>query len=139
MSNQINGWECRACHEYNAPSRSYCRCGLYHLQIRPGKTLYEIFNNGQTPHANAQPDIGHEPLATPEAKEANPSRVRVSIKAFRAHDADADALVPKWFIDCLRYAGIIKNDTRRDIILEVEECLCSKQDERTEIEVTPIL
>lgn len=79
------------------------------------------------------------------AKEAgeriDPVRVQLSIVSFRRRLIDPDNLCPKYFIDCLRYAGIIPNDREEDITLQVSQVkVKTKAEERTELEIeTPTM
>jgi hypothetical protein len=75
-----------------------------------------------------------------EAREAgDATRFSVRVTSYRRRLIDPDNLCPKFFIDCLRYCGAIPDDRAQDITLEVrQEKVKRKQDERTEIEVTPI-
>lgn len=84
----------------------------------------------------AQPEraVRHEPMAEAQRKESHSSRVSVRITSFRRRLIDPDNLCGKFFTDCLRYAGIIKDDTSKHITLTVtQEQVASKTDERTEI------
>lgn len=76
-------------------------------------------------------------MAALEGETLHPNSVHVIIVSYRRRLLDPDNLCPKYFIDCLRYAGIIKNDTPDDIHLHVgQRKVKTKQEERTEIEIT---
>ena len=65
----------------------------------------------------------------------------VRICSFRRRLLDSDNLIggSKYFIDGLRHAGLIPDDRPQDITLEVcQEKVKRKEDERTEIEITPL-
>ena len=66
----------------------------------------------------------------------HPNRVHVCIVSFRARLCDPDNICPKYAIDCIRYAGIIRDDRPQDITLEVRQQKVSKEQERTEITIT---
>ena len=52
---------------------------------------------------------------------------------------DPDNLCPKYFVDGLRYAGIIPDDTARDIVLHIsQEKVDKKEEERTEITIVEL-
>ena len=85
-----------------------------------------------------EPPFCHEPVAEEAGKGTDPGRFCVRITGFRLRLCDPDNLCPKYFIDCLRYAGIIRDDRPQDITLEVrQERAVSREDERTEILVIP--
>ena len=55
------------------------------------------------------------------------------VVSFRARLCDPDNLCPKYFIDCLRYAGLIADDAPEFITLEVRQVRCPPPEQRTEI------
>lgn len=86
-----------------------------------------------------QRTVRNESLAKGEGEKENPDRVRIRIVSLRRRLIDPDNLCPKYHVDCLRYAGFIRNDTADDIVLEVSQRKVeSKADECTLIEVEPI-
>lgn len=83
--------------------------------------------------------IRHESVGQAPRKEGYPNRFKVSIVSYRKRLIDPDNLCPKYFIDALRYEGLIPDDTAREIVLEVrQEKAVTKCFERTVIEITPI-
>lgn len=81
-----------------------------------------------------QPAIRDEPLEKAERKEGHATGVYVRVVSFRTRLTDPDNLCPKYFIDCLRYAKIIPNDTQEDIELAViQRKVATRKEERTEI------
>lgn len=86
--------------------------------------------------SSAKPErvVRHEPVATKERKAGNATRIHVRVTSFRRRLLDPDNLCPKYFIDCLRYAGLIQDDRAADIALEVEQFkVKTAAEERTEI------
>ena len=83
--------------------------------------------------AESQPVIRDEPVAAPPREVRHASRVRVCVVSFRSRLCDPDNLCPKYFIDCLRYAGLIADDTPECITLEVRQVRCRRHEQRTEI------
>ena len=84
-----------------------------------------------------QPAVCHEPVAEKAGEGANPKRFRVCVTGFRRRLCDPDNLCPKYFIDCLRYAKIIPDDSAKHIILTVEQFkVRNSNEERTEITIT---
>jgi Holliday junction resolvase RusA-like endonuclease len=88
----------------------------------------KVFNARMKNETNRKPQsaiiespIYNEPLATTGRKEENTGRIHVSVVSFRRRLCDVDNLCPKYFIDCLRYAGIIKDDAPEYIALEVSQ------------------
>lgn len=86
-----------------------------------------------------QQAVRNEPVATKEGKAKDSTRYAVRIRSFRRRLCDPDNLCPKYFIDGLRYSGSIPGDRPQDIELHVsQEEVKSKDQERTEIEITPL-
>ena len=88
---------------------------------------------GAASRAEPQPPVRDEPLAAPPREAGDAGRVRVSVVSYRARLCDPDNLCPKYFIDCLRYAGLITDDSPEYITLEVRQVRCARADERTEL------
>ena len=88
---------------------------------------------GQASRAESEPAFRHEPVAAPPREARDASRVRVCVVSFRARLCDPDNLCPKYFIDCLRYAGLIADDTLECITLEIRQVRCRRAQQRTEI------
>jgi hypothetical protein len=89
------------------------------------------------PSSEPQRFVHHEPVAKEEGKGADPVRCKVVIVSFRKRLIDPDNLCPKYFIDALRYCGIIKDDTAKHVVIEVTQVKV-KDDPRTEITVIPL-
>lgn len=90
--------------------------------------------------SSAKPEqaVCHEPVAEAVRENADAARVSIRITSYRRRLLDPDNLCPKYFIDCLRYAGLIKNDREQDIELTVRQSkVKTKQEERTEIDLGP--
>ena len=80
--------------------------------------------------------ICREPLATQKGEASHTSRVSIRVVSFRRRLIDPDNLCPKYFIDCLRYAEIIKDDSAAHVTIQTEQVKVSeKGDERTEITI----
>ncbi len=88
---------------------------------------------GAASGAEPQPVVRDEPVAAPPREARHARRVRVRVVSFRARLCDPDNLCPKYFIDCLRYAGLIADDAPEWITLEVRQVRCRRDEERTEI------
>lgn len=88
---------------------------------------------GAASRAESQPIVRHEPVAASARKARDTGRVRVRVVSFRSRLCDPDNLCPKYFIDCLRYAGFIADDAPECITLEVRQVRCRRDEERTEI------
>jgi hypothetical protein len=75
-------------------------------------------------------------VAEKTGEDIHTARLVVRIVSLRRRLLDPDNLCPKYFIDGLRYSGLIPGDRPQDIILEVrQEKVSSKENERTEIEI----
>lgn len=93
-------------------------------------------NNCEISSAKPEQVVRNESMAAKARESGNPNRVHVSIRSFRRRLLDADNLCPKYFLDCLTYAEIIRDDAPKYIVLEVsQEKVRSKDQERTEIEI----
>ena len=89
--------------------------------------------------AVVKPAVRHEPVEQEKREARHAGRFHVRVVSFRRRLLDPDNLCPKYFIDCLRYAGLIPDDRAQDITLESrQEKVGSKAEERTEIEIIPI-
>ena len=67
-------------------------------------------------------------------------RVQVRITAYRARLLDADGPCVKSLVDCLRYAGAIRDDTVEDVeIVTLQKKVAHRKDEMTLVELIPTL
>ena len=83
--------------------------------------------------------IRHGPLAETEREDSNPKRYAVSVESCRARKIDTDNLCAKYFVDALRYAGIIPDDRPEDIEYSIsQKKVKTKAEEITIIEVREI-
>ena len=89
--------------------------------------------------AVAKHPVRNGPLGAHKGEARYAGRCRVSITSHRRTLLDPDNLCVKWFIDALRYSGIIGDDRAQDIELSVrQEKVFTPADERTEILIEPI-
>lgn len=64
------------------------------------------------------------------------SRLHLRIISVRKRLIDPDNIVAKWTIDALRYAGIIRDDSAKEITVELSQRKAEKgEEEHTLIEV----
>jgi hypothetical protein len=76
-------------------------------------------------------------LAKGQGEKSNTGRVHLCIVSIRKRLLDPDNLSPKWIIDCLRYASIIRGDEPDKITLQVEQRKCAKsEEESTQVWIT---
>ena len=76
------------------------------------------------------------PLAASEEAGAITGRVLIRITSRRRRLIDPDNLSPKAYIDCLRYAGILADDTAEQVSLETRQEKVGKDEiEETLIEI----
>lgn len=95
-------------------------------------------NNSYAQSPVAQPIVRHEPVAAKERKGSDTKRFHVSVVSYRRRLCDADNLCVKYFVDCLRYAKIITDDSAKYITLQVEQQkVGAASEERTEIIIEP--
>jgi hypothetical protein len=88
---------------------------------------------GAASGAEPEPAVRDESVAAPTGEARHPGRVRVCVVSFRARLCDPDNLCPKYFVDCLRYAGLIADDAPEYVTLEVRQVRCRRDEQRTEI------
>lgn len=71
----------------------------------------------------AQPEraVRHEPVAEAQGKGQHTSRYAVRVVSRRQRLLDPDNLIPKYFIDSLRYAGLLPDDCPEIIELAVTQ------------------
>lgn len=93
-------------------------------------------NRCKTQSAEPQRIVCDEPLAAVQGEKSDSGRVHVRVISRRVRLIDPDNLCPKYFIDCLRYAKIIQDDTADKITLEVSQEKVSDGEQETIIEVT---
>ena len=90
-------------------------------------------NHREPSSAIPKPPILNGTLATKGGETKNPTRIIVRVKSYRKKLLDFDNLTVKYFVDGLRYAGLIPDDTPDKITLEVSQE--KSAEERTEIEI----
>jgi len=93
---------------------------------------------GSTSSAKPERAAWLQPLAAAAKEAGNPAPCKVSIVSFRRRLLDIDNLYGgvKYFVDSLRYEGLIRNDDPESITLNVSQIkVKTKQEERTEIEI----
>lgn len=104
--------------------------------IKENETQADLYleDLGQAPVV--EPDPRPRSLAKGKAQGADTARFLVSVKSFRRRLLDEDNLCEKYHVDCLRYAGVIPDDTPDRTSIEVsQEKVSSKEHERIEITV----
>ncbi len=80
----------------------------------------------------------NEPLGTNEAQERHSGRLAVVVTSFRRRLLDEDNLAIKWAVDACRYAGILHSDAPDQVSIKAkQQKVKTKEEERTEIEITP--
>lgn len=91
-------------------------------------------DRGPAPGPQPEPVICHGSLAAQKGEGGNPGRIQICVVSYRRRLIDPDNLCPKYFVDCLRYAEIIPDDTAAQVTVTTEQIkVKSKADERTEI------
>lgn len=100
---------------------------------------YEAFlRRRKTPGPKPEQNVRHEPVGKKKGKAGNPVRFLVCIVSYRSRLCDPDNLCPKYFVDCLRYAEVIPDDSQAEIELKVSQVKVKRELERTEITVYEI-
>ena len=104
----------------------------------PQVGVVEIYETDrQTSRPEPQPPVRHEPLEAASGAAQDANRSRLCITSYRRRLLDPDNLTPKYFIDALRYFGVIADDTAQDIDLSIRQTkVATPEEERTEIEIS---
>jgi hypothetical protein len=97
--------------------------------------IYAPENNRPSQSPKPQRLVLGEPLAAPKGEACDTGRVLVRITSYRTRLIDPDNLVGKYFVDCLRYCGVLKDDTSACIDYQITQVKVPKTQARTEIEV----
>ena len=71
--------------------------------------------------------------ATCEVKARSVGRCRVSFTCYRVRKQDPDNAVVKWFVDALRRAGILEDDTEEDEEVSTTPVEDKEEDEEEEV------
>lgn len=83
--------------------------------------------------------VRNEPLAEIPRAHGHGQRYAVVITSVRTRLLDPDNLCGKWFIDGLRHAGLIPDDTAAIVDYTIcQKKAASKECQRTEIEIIPL-
>jgi hypothetical protein len=91
---------------------------------------------GQGPEPERCPQ--HEPERPDAPEEGHPQKVRVRVTCVRNRLIDPDNLYVKHHIDCLRYAGLVRDDSADEIRLEVTQRKAQAlEEEKVILEVFP--
>ncbi len=89
-----------------------------------------------SPGSFAKQTVWDEPLAAPKGKEGHTGCVPLRVTSYRRRLLDLDNCVSKFFIDCCRYSGLIRQDTPDAISYSVRQIkVKTREEERTEIEI----
>ena len=105
---------------------------------RVGGRLSASTDRNKAQGSQPEPVVRVEPLGAEEVEGNYPKRSVVRITSIRNRLLDPDNLVGgcKYIIDALTKAKVIKDDTQKDIRLEVYQAKCAtRKEEKTIIEV----
>ena len=103
------------------------------------KDFEDLNPDGIPSGADAQSSIRNGTLAEKKGKDSNPRKYAVCVTSYRTRLADAEGLCAKYFVDSLRYSGIIHDDTEAAITFQISQKKVEKKtQEKTLIEVTEL-
>ena len=89
---------------------------------------------GQAQGAEPECAVRHEPLGPDPGKAPDPGCCSIRVTSYRCRLLDPDNLCPKYFIDALRYCGVIPDDTAKDVTVATgQEKVATAAEEGTEI------
>lgn len=92
--------------------------------------------NNPAPGPEPKQAVCDDPLGAIARKEGHPGRVSLRVVSYRRRTIDPDNAAPKYFIDCCRYIGLLRDDRLEDIELSISQVKVKKAaDERTEITI----
>jgi Holliday junction resolvase RusA-like endonuclease len=101
---------------------------------QPLKIFYKV--NCALSGPKSKRSFRHEPLAASKRKKENPRCRVLKLTSYRRRLLDTDNLRPKYFIDALRYAGVIDDDTPKHLTLQThQEKVSHRCEEKTLIEL----
>jgi hypothetical protein len=104
------------------------------LFLRGSKDFLAL--TGALSAAELEQSLRHEQVAKVKGKKADPRRCVLRITSHRTRLLDTDNLCPKYFIDALRIAGVIEDDTAEHIDLQLsQEKVARRSEEKTVIEI----
>lgn len=83
--------------------------------------IFGALDMGEAQNAKPQPVVCPEPMGPLSREEKNTACFLVRLTSYRKRLLDPDNLCPKYFIDCLRYSGLIPDDRPEDIQIEVHQ------------------
>jgi hypothetical protein len=83
------------------------------------------------PGADTQRNVCNGPLGQAQGEAEGSGRFLVRIASYRWRLCDPDALVGKHLLDCARYAGIIPDDSPKEIDYKIFQIKCKKGEEKT--------
>jgi hypothetical protein len=90
-------------------------------------------------NTNTQSLVQHESVGKTEGGQKSQGRIQVRITAFRNRLLDPCNFTGKALVDCLRYAGAIRDDSLEFIeVIEIQKKVPSRKDEMTLIELFEI-
>lgn len=98
---------------------------------------YERKNHRAPSHPQPEPAVRNEPLGEVQREEGNAGCVLIRVTAYRQRLLDSDDPCPKYFVDCLRYSGLIHCDSFAAAqVTTLQRKVARREEERTEIELT---
>lgn len=114
---------------------------LGYVEITPGiwHKQNEIHSLDTARSAKPEPAVRNESVAKAAREKSHPARFLISVESRRRRLVDPDNLCPKYFIDCLRYAELIPDDSARFVEVRLLQLkVARKEQEGTQVTVTPI-
>jgi len=98
--------------------------------------IYEDQNHSLSPGPEPECPVGDDPLAEAQGEAENPRRISVCITSYRRRLIDPDNLCGKYHLDLCRYAGLIRDDSAKEIDFRItQEKVRTKEEEKTVIEL----
>lgn len=110
---------------------------LKQLFPNASKSTIDANTNCSPSGAESERPLCNEPLGKGKVAQRDSGKRVVRITSYRVRAVDPDNLCGKWFIDALRYAGIIPDDTEADITYQIsQKKVAKKNQEKTLIDIS---
>jgi len=91
-------------------------------------------NNPTLPPTNMEPDTGYEPLAKEKATGLDP-RLDITVISYRRRNHDPDGISIKAALDGIVRAGLLRDDSTKEIRKITYKSIITKGEEKTVIEI----
>lgn len=85
------------------------------------ESFFQINPDSLPQGAEPESPLQHRSNGKAKREKGNSIRYSVSIVAYRVRECDPDNLCGKYFVDALRYSGLLYNDRAEDITYQISQ------------------